>query len=345
MRPLVTQSLRRAEEIPCMIICSGTSRLVVIGGEFLPPPGEQRNQLLLDLMHGKPQGLGGESSQNNKVSVVTSQRARQAFQFHFYQVVPQTGQLFDQMECSNAAAAAGLFARLSRVARPRTGSTLIETTNTATGQHIVLSIPAEGEMWKQPWGIRFELPTAVAAKYQLCRQATQLGLEDGRLIDCHIIKHGNVFAFCQLPPEEMTEALALELSHKVIERAVELARAEAPFLPKVIPYAQMEPHQFRTASYFEGERHSSMPGSAGMALGLLARIVLEIPGRDYEIYCGPRHQELMRVQVGENNSYTQFETPVRLLLHGAAPVPPQHSFFLEPPEEATSTETPSRSGA
>jgi len=332
MRPLVTQSLRRAEEIPCMIICSGTSRLVVIGGEFLPPPGEQRDQLLLDLMHGKPQGLGGESSQNNKVSVVTSDRARQAFKFHFYQVVPQTGQLFDQMECSNAAAAAGLFARLSRVARPLPGTTLIETTNTATGQHITLAIPAEGEMWKQPWGIRFHLAPAVAAQYHLCRQATPLMLEDGRSIACHLVKHGNVFAFCQLAPEEMTEALALELSEKAIQRAVELGRASLPFLPKIIPYTPMEPHQFRSASYFEGERHSSMPGSAGMALALLARLVLGVEIRDFEVYCGPRHQEIMRIQLGENSEYSQFDTPVRLLLHGAAPVPPQHSFFLEVPD-------------
>lgn len=329
MRPLVTQSLRRAEEIPCMIICSGTSRLVVIGGQFLPPPGEQRDQLLLDLMHGKPQGLGGESSQNNKVAVVTSDCDRQAFRFHFYQVVPQTGQLFDQMECSNAAAAAGLFARLSRVARPLRGTTLIETTNTATGQHITLSIPAEGEMWKQPWGIRFHLAEAVAAQYHLCSQATILTLADGRTVACHLIKHGNVFAFCQLPPEAMSEELAVELSDRAIERAIELGRATPPFLPKIIPYTTIEPHQFRTASYFEGERHSSMPGSAAMALALLARLVLGVERPDFEIYCGPRHQELIRVQLGESNEYSQFDTPVRLLLHGSAPVPPQHSFFLE----------------
>lgn len=78
MQPTITRSLRRATEISCMLICSGTSRLVVIGGESLPPVGEQRNQLLLDLMLGKPHGLGGEGSQANKVAVVTSDREREA---------------------------------------------------------------------------------------------------------------------------------------------------------------------------------------------------------------------------------------------------------------------------
>ena len=83
MQPTITTSLRRAKEIPCMIICSGTSRLVVIDGKSLPEPGPQRNDVLLGLMLGKPQGLGGEGSQSNKVSVVTSDPRREAFHFHF----------------------------------------------------------------------------------------------------------------------------------------------------------------------------------------------------------------------------------------------------------------------
>lgn len=44
----------------------------------------------------------------------------------------------------------------------------------------------------------------------------------------------------------------------------------------------------------------------------------------------------MRVRIGMNEgvaSYTEFFTPVRLLMHGAAPVPPGHSFMIEVPEE------------
>lgn len=32
---------------------------------------------------------------------------------------------------------------------------------------------------------------------------------------------------------------------------------------------------------------------------------------------------------GDSAGYTEFATPVRLLLHGAAPVPPEHAFMLE----------------
>ena len=44
----------------------------------------------------------------------------------------------------------------------------------------------------------------------------------------------------------------------------------------------------------------------------------------------------MNVAIGTHQGipiYTEFSTPVKLLMHGAAPVPPEHSFMIEVPEE------------
>jgi hypothetical protein len=321
-----------------MIICSGTSRLVVIGGEYLPEPGPQRDDVLLSLMLGKPHGLGGEGSQANKVSVVTSDAQRDAFHFHFYQIVPQTGQMMDKMECSNAAAAAGLFARLSRVARPVAGESIIHTTNTATGQKITLSIPAQEEMWKHPWGVRFNLEPEITREILGYAEPLEM-TAGGHTIRYHLVPRGNLFVFCQIAPDLMTTELSMEIARQASEVAVELGRARRPFLPKIIPYQILDGTRVQAASYFEGERHASMPGSASMALSLFLRLVRsqDLVGQSLE---KPEFEVLfrdgsMRVRLGMNDgvaTYTEFDTPVRLLLHGAAPVPPGHSFMIEAPE-------------
>lgn len=322
-----------------MIICAGTSRLVVIDGKSLPEPGPQRNDVLLGLMLGKPQGLGGEGSQSNKVSVVTPDPRREAFHFHFYQVIHQTGQLMDKMECSNAAAAAGLFARLSRIARPVEGESLIHTTNTATGQKISLSIPAQTEMWKHPWGVRFEVAPQVSEEMLACAPPLQMTVE-GRELTYHIVPRGNLFVFCQMPPQLMTPELSLQIAEVASQKAVELGRAVRPFLPKIIPYQILDGTHVQAASYFEGELHASMPGSASMALALFLLLARpdDLPGQNLE---APEFEILfkdgsMGVGVGMKQgraTYTEFFTPVRLLIHGAAPVPPEHSFMIEVSEE------------
>lgn len=339
MQPSITTSLRRAKEIPCMIICSGTSRLVVIDGRSLPEPGPQRNDVLLGLMLGKPHGLGGESSQSNKVAVVTSDPRREAFHFHFYQLIHQTGQMLDKMECSNAAAAAGLFARLSRIARPADSESLIHTTNTATGQKITLSIPSQAEMWKHPWGVRFELAAEVSEDVRACAEPLHI-LVDGRELTYHIVPRGNLFVFCQIAPQLMTPELSMQIAEVASQKAVELGRAVRPFLPKIIPYQILDGTHVQAASYFEGELHASMPGSASMALALFLLLVRpdDLPGQDLS---APRFEILfkdgsMDVAVGLKDgvaTYTEFFTPVRLLMHGAAPIPPEHSFMIEVPEE------------
>jgi hypothetical protein len=341
MQPNITVSLQRAKEIPCMIICSGTSRLVVIEGEYLPEPGPQRDDVLLGLMLGKPHGLGGQGSQSNKVSVVTSDPKGDSFHFHFYQIIEQTGQMMDKMECSNAAAAAGLFARLSRVARPLEGESIIHTTNTATGQKITLSIPAQEEMWKHPWGVRFNLDPAITEEVRGYGDPHEMTI-DGRVIRYHIVPRGNVFVFCQIAPDLMTPELSVEIANQASEVAVELGRAKRPFLPKIIPYQLLDGRRVRAASYFEGERHASMPGSASMALALFLSLVRgpELEGQNLD---APEFDVLftdgsMRVRVGMAHgvaTYTEFDTPVRLLLHGAAPVPPGHSFMIEVAESVT----------
>jgi len=332
VREVLTRSLRRAKEIPCMIICSGTSRLVVVSARHIPPFGPARDDLLLGLMLGKPHGLGGEGSQANKVAVVSPDTEREAgFTFHFYQIVRQSGLLMDRMECSNAAAASGLFARLTRMALPEEG--VIQTRNTATGQRIGLRLPSQEEMWKHPWGIRFELEPMVTETFQACAESHECQVGE-RTVRYHVVPHGNLFVFCDLDPDLMTPELSLAIAEQASEVAVRLGRAQRPFLPKIIPYRVSDEEHVQAASFFEGERHASMPGSAAMALALFLSLIH--PNRLSRGHCQVHHRSgQIPVSIGTTNgraTYTEFETPVRLLLHGSAPVPPEHSFMLEDPE-------------
>lgn len=321
MQPHVLQSLRRATEIPCMIICSGTSRLVVIDACHLPQSDQARQALLLDLMLGKPHGLGGNTSQANKIALVTSDRSCDAFSFHFYQILHTTGRMLDNMECSNAAAAAGLFARLSGVARPRPGQHLLRTTNTATGQRVLLTIPGQDEIWKSPWGVRFELEKDVSERFQGCAEPHRIDQ-----VPCHLVPHGNLFAFFQFPPERMTSERAEQLAQKVTSLAIELGRARPGFVPKIIPYEVRGPARVAAASFFHGEKHASLPGSAAMALGVFLTLAGAVSASPLTF----DHQGgSIEVTVNLPELYAEFATPVRLLLHGAAPVPPEHSFTLE----------------
>lgn len=309
MQPHLLKSLRHAREIPCMIICSGTSRLVVIDGQHLPPEPEP---VLLELMLGKPYGLGGTSSQANKVAVVQTDRARDAFTFHFYQIIHQTGRMLDDMECSNAAAASGLFARLSEVARPRQGQHLLRTTNLATGQRVMLTIPGDADIWTHPWGVRFELDKSAPERFRSCDEPHRLGQ-----VVCHIVPHGNVFVFCQVPPEQMTGPFSEELAAQVIPLAISLGRAREGFLPKIIPYQVRGPRQVAAASFFHGEEHASLPGSAAMALGLFLTLQGAVEGNPLTVV---HPSGSIEVNVSLPELYTEFSTPVKLLLHGAAPV-------------------------
>lgn len=307
MQPHVLKSLRHAREIPCMLICSGTSRLVVINGEHLP---QDPGPTLLELMLGKPYGLGGTSSQSNKVAVVQADHAREAFTFHFYQIIHQTGQMKDDMECSNAAAASGLFARLSGVARPRAERHQLRTTNLATGQHVQLTIPAESDMWLHPWGVRFELTPEVRERFRECG-------EPHRVADltCHLVPRGNLFVFCQIPPEQMTEPFSQEIARQASPLAISLGRAREGVLPKIIPYEVRGPRRVAAASFFEGERHASLPGSAAMALGLFLRLQGAVAGSPVTV-----EHPSGSIEVSVGDDFTEFSTPVKLLLHGAAPV-------------------------
>lgn len=309
MQPHLLKSLRHAREIPCMIICSGTSRLVVINGEHLP---ENPGPVLLELMLGKPYGLGGTTSQSNKVAVVNTDRAREAFTFHFYQIIHQTGRMMDDMECSNAAAASGLFARLSEVAKPRQQKHQLRTTNLATGQHVQLTIPGEADIWTHPWGVRFQLDPQVPEKFRACGEPHRVAD-----VECHIVPHGNVFVFCQYPPEQMKGPFSEEIARQVSPLAVELGRAKDGFLPKIIPYQVLGPRHVAAASFFHGEKHASLPGSAAMALGLFLTLQGKVEGNPLRV----DHQSgTIDVNVDLEALYTEFTTPVKLLLHGAAPV-------------------------
>jgi hypothetical protein len=304
-----------------MIIAAGTSRLVVFSGHHLPTVGAERNSLLRNLMLG---GLGGDGSQSNKVVVVERNQHARLVTFHFYQVLLRSGELFDHMECSNASAAAGLFALLNGLVHLEKQCRWLRAQNAATGQKITLRVPAKPEDPGSPWGVRFRLPARINESFQAFRDQHQMTLNCGLEVNYHLVQHGNLFVFCNLCPSAVTTEVSLEIARLASEKAVCIQRAKPPFLPKVIPYQQVDGANVRASSFFEGERHASMPGSAAMALCLFLRLCLNAAAHQYQVHFCP-NREAMTVRLGFENDlprFSQFFTPARLLLDGNAHIFP-----------------------
>ena len=306
-----------------MIICSGTSRLVVVQEEALPA---DREAALADILLGVPHGLGGHTSQTCKIATV-SPDSGDHFKFHFYQMVRSTRAVLPTMECSNAASATALFALLNSLCEP--GDRRMETKNTATGQRINLFLPPKhGEHehpWEGDWTVRFLFDPGIRERFKTARETKTAHLSD-RSISYRQVLHGNLFIFCDVDPKEMTPAMS--------EAIATCVRAEWPrHIPKIIPFRAIPQRESGTcvhleaASFFHGERHGSLPGSAAMALGLFMGLCEphclseESEQHVFDIeHQGGASRVRLRLENGEP-VYTEFDTPVRLLMRGYASLP------------------------
>jgi hypothetical protein len=298
-----------------MIVRSGTSRLVTILGDHVPVHAPHRDELLLSIMLGDDEtpGLGGEGYQTNKVCLVRHDRlgrGGRAFRFHFFQILRDERVVRDDMECSNAATAAAVHMMVSGLAGPDAEGVL-QTLNEATGQEVRLVPSSRARPWKGFWRIRFLLAADVLPRARAAREHLAT-LPDGRRVAFSLFRHGNVFMFAKVPPAAVDREVSIALAQAAREAAdAEGSAPSGAWDPKVIPY-EGAPDRLRAACWYVGERHHSLPGSAAMALGLFLgapTAAIETPGPVITVHAAP------------DGSYTEYDTPVRLLLHGAAALP------------------------
>lgn len=308
---------------PCLLIGAGTSRFVVVAKADLPVEPPAWAAFLQRLMTGHCLGAGRGGFQENKVAVVSPGSGDTGVEFHFYQIVRETGEVLDGMECSNAAAAAVLFGDLTGLIRPGASGHWTSTKNLATGQRVRVGRSVGLDRQGDPWRVRFDLAPGVAATMRACARPERLVLADGSSVMCWIVPHGNLFAFCDLDSADLEARRAREIGRLVLDRARILGRANGAVLPKVIACPAGCGGELDAVSFSDGERHASLPGSAAMALALFRRLCdPTAEGVDeWRFRHGgpvPGVLEVRLSMIDGRAVYTEFSTPVRLILQTGA---------------------------
>ncbi|MCH2181970.1 MAG: hypothetical protein MK108_08195 [Mariniblastus sp.] len=311
----------------CAIVRAGTSSVVVLDGRTIRP-GEAGKKEVLRIILGQDfqGGLGGKTSQDNKAALAWPADKRGRFRFRFLQVIPHSRKVLP-MECSNAAAASALLPQLVRGVSPE--HPVIHTRNLSTGQpmelypEIVRGVP-------RSCGIRFLVRPADRQALRGFGRPFELKI-GRRKLRCNPVLRGNLFLFTEIDPEEMTEEIMAGIERAGM-RAARKSGFQPPsgYHPKVVPFQVLERGEksaVKAASFYHGERHRSMPGSAAMALtGFLetklgsvdqitcCRWKVHHPSGEFEVRLG-FHRKQSEIE------WAEFTTPVHLIGWGAAALP------------------------
>lgn len=323
--PHFSDVLARANSIRCMLVRSGTSRLLVLDGTEVRRGQAGHDQVRRIVLgadgHG---GFGGRSSQENKVALVWPADEEGCFRFRFLQVIAHSGAVLP-MECSNSASASAMLAQLS--SRPRTRISVWQAVNLSTGQRVELR-PQHQTGVAKAWRVRF-LATPESRRALTGLGETHRLRPFGKHVRITPVLLGNLFLFTEVDPARVdgksAEAIARAGMHAA--RAKGFSPPEG-YHPKVIPYRVSSDGSKRVieaASYYHGERHRSIPGSAAMALaGFVEMHDTAAHGRRPR--WSVRHTSgTLEVRLGIDGeggetklAWAEFTTPVQLLGWGVA---------------------------
>lgn len=135
--------------IPARIIRGGTSKAIVLERDDLPPPGAERDALVLQVF-GSPDtrqidGLGGADKLTSKLAVMgASTRADCDLDYLFGQVSIEHPAIDWSANCGNISSAAGLYAALTGAGK-REGDTFRASLHQVnTGKRLGATIPMDG---------------------------------------------------------------------------------------------------------------------------------------------------------------------------------------------------------
>lgn len=132
--------------VPFVLMRGGTSKAVFLRGEDLPPPGPDRDALVLTLF-GSPDprqidGLGGADLLTSKLAIIDPPSRPDADLDYTFGQVSITEPVIDyDINCGNISAAVGAYAVDERLVDPVTPSTAVRIHNTNTGRILVAGVP------------------------------------------------------------------------------------------------------------------------------------------------------------------------------------------------------------
>ncbi len=132
----------------CSIIRGGTSKGLFLKDNELPPPGEQRDRIILRLLGSPDQrqidGLGGANSLTSKICVIgPSERADADVDYTFGQVSVDKPIIDWQGNCGNLSSAVGLFAIDNNYVKAKEPFTSVRVFNTNTGKLLNVVVPVK----------------------------------------------------------------------------------------------------------------------------------------------------------------------------------------------------------
>lgn len=149
------------KKIPCAILRGGTSRGVYFLMRDIEASGEDRDQLLLEVM-GSPDkkqidGLGGATSVTSKVAMIApSDRPDADVDYTFAQVSVDKAVVSTKGNCGNISSGVGPFAIERGLVQPTGRMTTVRIYNTNTGKLIYADVCTEDG------GVRYEGDFAIA---------------------------------------------------------------------------------------------------------------------------------------------------------------------------------------
>lgn len=268
-------------------------------------------------------GFGGMTSQDNKVALVWPANGDGSFRFKFLQVVAESGAVLP-MECSNAASASALMAQLSGQDNSRS---IWKATNLSTGQNMELRPGSRGKIAKS-WSIRFLADLNSHKALQGLGRGCSVQL-NGKKVEITPVLLGNLFLFTDIAPDSLNKKTAALIAGEGMKAATKGGWIPPKdYHPKVIPYRVTSDglrREVETASYYHGELHRSMPGSAAMALASFLEVRMGETDASRPQWIVRHTSGSFEVRLGIDTStktrrvsWSEFTTPVRLLGWGVA---------------------------
>lgn len=137
------------QRIPCTIMRGGTSKGLFFMEKDLPPAGEKRDRILLELM-GSPDkkqidGLGGAASVTSKAAIVSvSERQDADVDYTFAQISVDKPLVSYKGNCGNISSAVGPYAIEKGLVKITGSVTKVRIYNTNTDKIIVSEVRTEG---------------------------------------------------------------------------------------------------------------------------------------------------------------------------------------------------------
>ena len=291
--------------VPYVLMRGGTSKAVFVRGSDLPPPGADRDALILGLF-GSPDprqidGLGGADLLTSKLAIIDApSRADADLDYTFGQVSINDPVVDYDINCGNISAAVGAFGVDEGFVPAAGGTARVRIHNTNTGKILVAEVPTVGGRAAIAGDVAIDGVPGTGAAIALDYSATAGGSTgsllptgnptdqldvDGRAVAVTILDIANLCVFFDARavglvgtegPAEFTERHLEAISHIKAATAALLGMSDDGLTP--IPVAVAPPAAF--VSFATGDKVGQDE------IDLLARVVGGRPPVLHKAYPG-----------------------------------------------------------